>query len=87
MSFFEAGMMVCFGASWPCALLKTYRAKRVEGKSIYFSYLVLIGYLSGIVHKILYSMDYVIILYILNALFLVADIILYYKYKDNHPAI
>lgn len=81
MSVFEAGMMICFGASWPVALLKTYRAKRVEGKSVYFSYLVLLGYILGIIHKIVFNMDYVIWLYILNALFLVCDIILYHRYK------
>ena len=27
MSIFEAGMMVCFGASWPIAAYKTYKAK------------------------------------------------------------
>lgn len=25
MSVFEAGMMVCFGISWPVAALKTYK--------------------------------------------------------------
>ena len=28
MSIFEAGMMICFGASWPIAVYKTYKAKR-----------------------------------------------------------
>ena len=31
MSIFEAGMMVCFGASWPIAALKTYKCKCVLG--------------------------------------------------------
>ena len=37
MSIFEAGMMVCFGISWPIAALKTYKCKCVHGKSIHFS--------------------------------------------------
>ena len=40
MSVFEAGMMVCFGISWPVAALKTYRCKCVHGKSIHFSMLI-----------------------------------------------
>ena len=41
MSIFEAGMMVCFGASWPIAAYKTYKAKCVDGKSLRFSSLIL----------------------------------------------
>lgn len=83
MSIFEAGMMVCFGVSWPIAAYKTYKSKCVGGKSIYFSYLILLGYIFGILHKILYSMDYDFILYLLNTLFLVIDMCLWYRYKDN----
>ena len=43
MSIFEAGMMVCFGISWPVAAYKTYKAKCVHGKSIWFSLLILLG--------------------------------------------
>ena len=45
MSIFEAGMMVCFGVSWPIAALKTYKCKCVHGKSIHFSMLILLGYI------------------------------------------
>ena len=87
MSIFEAGMLVCFGASWPMAVRKTYKAKCVQGKSVSFSYLVLTGYICGIIHKILYSYDWVLLLYILNSMFLITDICLYYRYKNNKPAI
>ena len=43
MSVFEAGMMVCFGISWPVAALKTYKCKCVHGKSIHFSMLILLS--------------------------------------------
>ena len=29
MSIFEAGMMVCFGISWPIAAYKTYKSKKI----------------------------------------------------------
>ena len=81
MSIFEAGMMVCFGASWPIAAYKTFKAKSVDGKRLRFSFLILLGYVFGIIHKVLYSPDLVIILYILNMLFLLIDIGLHLKYK------
>ncbi len=86
MSIFEAGMMVCFGVSWPVAAYKTYKAKCVQGKSIYFSLLILLGYICGILHKIFYSMDYVFILYILNTMFLLLDMFLWFKYRNNNPS-
>ena len=48
MSIFEAGMMICFGAGWPVAVYKTWKAKCVSGKSLRFSYLVVIGYTTWI---------------------------------------
>lgn len=83
MSVFEAGMMVCFGISWPIAAFKTYKCKCVHGKSLAFSYLILFGYICGILHKLLYSNDFVIWIYYLNAIFLLVDMFLYYKYKNN----
>lgn len=85
MSIFEAGMMVCFGASWPIAAYKTYKSKSVDGKSLRFSLLILLGYIFGLLHKFLYSFDLVIWLYIFNMAFLLTDIFLYCKYKYfNH---
>lgn len=83
MSIFEAGMMICFGISWPVAAYKTYKSKCVHGKSIYFSLLILLGYICGIIHKILYSMDIVIWLYIINMAFLLTDMYLWYIYRHN----
>ena len=87
MSVFEAGMMVCFGISWPVAALKTYKCKCVHGKSIHFSMLILLGYLCGITHKVLDDMDCVFWLYILNTIFLLLDMYLYWLYKDNKAPI
>ncbi len=81
MSIFEAGMMICFGVSWPIAAYKTYRAKCVSGKSFTFSCLILTGYICGIIHKIFFYRDWVIWLYFLNMIFLITDMCLYLKYK------
>ena len=83
MSVLEAGMMVCFGASWPIAAYKTYKSKTVAGKSFAFSCLILTGYICGIAHKILYSRDWVIWLYLLNMFFLILDMAFYLKYRKN----
>lgn len=81
MSVLEAGMMVCFGASWPFQVWKTYKTKEVKGKSIQFLWLVEIGYVLGMLHHILYAPDNVIYLYLLNFILVGTDMILYYKYK------
>lgn len=83
MSVFEAGMMVCFGVSWPIAAYKTYKAKCVHGKSFTFSCLILTGYICGIIHKLFFYNDWVIWLYLINMIFLLMDMFLYLKYKNN----
>ena len=45
--------------------------------------LILLGYICGITHKVLDDMDWVFWLYILNTIFLLIDMFLYWKYKDN----
>ena len=80
MDIFEAIMMVCFGASWPASICKTIKVKNSVGKSIIFLWLVEIGYLSGIIYKIS-NPDWVIALYILNALMVGTDLVLTYRYR------
>ncbi|WAC06359.1 MAG: hypothetical protein OS130_08795 [Thermodesulfobacteriota bacterium] len=80
MSLFEAIMLICFGVSWPVSIAKALRTKVVAGKSPLFMGIVWIGYLSGIIHKILYSFDWIISLYIFNMIMVSIEFILYYKY-------
>ena len=83
MSIFEALMLICFGASWPVAVLKTYKTKNVKGKSRLFLFLIILGYISGIVNKILNSMDIVFWLYILNLLLVGTDFTLCLLYRNR----
>lgn len=83
---FEAGMLLCFGCSWPAAIAKTLRVKRVEGKSIHFLLLVLVGYLSGITFRVLTSaaagrFDWILLLYFALAAMVAAEIVLYAHYR------
>lgn len=75
-SIFEILMLVCFGFSWPLSILKTLRSPSVEGKSVPFMIIVIVGYCAGIVHKVLYSRDFVIALYALNAAMVAVDLAL-----------
>ena len=86
MSILEAGMLVCFGASWPFAIFKTYKTKNVKGTSFIFLILLLLGYIFGILHKIFFNLDYVIIFYIFNGSLVLTEIVLYLMYKDNDKA-
>lgn len=79
MSFFEAGMLLCFGAAWPTAIVKSLKSKSTQGKSLGFLYIVLMGYISGIIHKVLYSPDIVIVFYVINFIMVSCDTVLYYR--------
>lgn len=83
MSIFEIGMLICFGASWPFSLAKTWTTKSCKGKSFVFLWLIIIGYVCGILHKILFHYDLVIWLYVLNLVLVGGDLFLCYIYRKN----
>ncbi|UDQ98979.1 hypothetical protein AAEX28_02555 [Lentisphaerota bacterium WC36G] len=83
-SYFEIIMLICFGFSWPFALMKTLRTKRVEGKSFLFMYLVAIGYVAGISHKFSNDKDFVIFLYMINLILVCSDIIASHYYSSKN---
>jgi hypothetical protein len=82
-TIFELVMLVCFGISWPFAIARTLKTKNVKGLSTTFYFSVIIGYISGILHKILYSMDYVIYFYALNAIMVAFQISLVFYYRKR----
>lgn len=79
----EAIMLLCFGISWPVSIYKSFTVKKVTGKSVIFLWMILFGYISGILHKYLNNYDMVIILYSINAIMVFADILLFYRYRHN----
>jgi hypothetical protein len=81
VSVFEVIMLLCFGAAWPVSIYKSYTSRKNSGKSVAFLYIIVIGYIAGIIHKLLFSFDAVIFLYILNVLMVSTDIALYYRNK------
>ena len=84
---FEIIMVVCFGASWPLNVIKSYRARTTKGKSLMFLLLILIGYVFGIASKLInptYMANfaqkwYVLFFYVLNFVMVMLDLILYVR--------
>ena len=79
MSIFESIMLICFGFAWPFQIHHSYVSRTAKGKSAIFSYVVIIGYAAGILHKVIYSMDGVIYLYIADLIMVIIDLMLYYR--------
>lgn len=86
MSIFEAGMLICFGFAWPINIYKSLKSRSTGGKSMFFSIVVDIGYIFGIIHKLLYSPDIVLYLYILNLLMVTFDLCLYFRNRKWEKA-
>lgn len=79
MSVFEAGMLICFGIAWPVSILRSYKSRSTKGKSPFFSIIIILGYVSGTLHKVLYSRDLVMILYVLNLVMVSFDLALWFR--------
>ena len=82
-SVFEFGMLFCFGLCWPVSVYKSLKSKRTEGKSLAFLVIIWLGYISGLLYKIIDSRDLVIVLYISNLILVSIDILLYLKYSRH----
>jgi len=84
---FEAVMMVCFGISWPLSIWKTFKVKNPTGKSVAFLWMIIIGYVAGMVSKVVSGdISWVIGLYALNAAMVATDLFLVYFYRARNAA-
>ena len=80
--FLEFMMLALFGVSWPFAIAKTYRAKRVDGKSPVFEVIVIAGYLCGIASHVVSGVGmWVIGIYAVDILLVSTDLALYCYYS------
>jgi len=75
----EALMLICFGISWPFAIVRSYRARSSKGKSLFYLILINLAYISGMLHKTLVDFDLVLILYAANFVMVSIDIVLYIR--------
>jgi hypothetical protein len=79
MNFLEAGMLICFGASWPIDIYKSLKSRSTAGKSVLFMFVLNAGYIFGMLNKIINNPDIVLVLYIINFLMVSVDICLFYR--------
>ena len=85
----EIAMILCFGASWPFNVYKSYRARTAKGKSPLFLILIITGYVAGIAAKLTnaaYMAEigdkwYVLFFYVLNLVMVSVDLALYFRNK------
>ena len=82
MSIFEAVMLICFGAAWPLDIANSWRTRSAVGKSWGFLVILIIGYISGIIHKLLYSRDLVLLLYLINLAMVSLDLLIYVRNRS-----
>ncbi|MDY3928484.1 MAG: hypothetical protein SOZ34_03875 [Clostridia bacterium] len=84
---FEIAMIICFGASWPLNVIKSYKSRTAKGKSPAFLCLIFFGYIAGIISKLINtsymsnfaSKWYVLFFYVLNLIMVGADLCLYVR--------
>ncbi len=75
----ESIMLICFGISWPVSVYKSWQSKSTKGKSLVFMFAIVVGYIAGIMGKILGGqLNYVLALYLLNLTFVSVDVALYF---------
>jgi hypothetical protein len=79
MSLFEIIMLLCFGAAWPVSLWKSWTSRTNSGKSVVYLFIIVLGYVAGIIHKVLNDPDLVTFLYALNMTMVSADIALWFR--------
>ena len=77
----EVIMILCFGASWPFNVIKSYRTRSTKGKSLSFLILILTGYVCGIIGKLMAPTQnwFVLFFYMLNAVMVGVDLLMYIR--------
>lgn len=76
----ETMMIICFGLSWPISVVKSYKARTAQGKSLVFLLAIWFGYIFGITAKVIAGqINYVLIIYLFNLLVVSTDLALYFR--------
>ena len=79
MGIFEFLMLFCFGFSWPFSIAASLRSRSTKGKSLMFMLLILLGYVFGIIHKVLYNFNWVTWVYVALFMLVSFDLSLYWR--------
>lgn len=84
MQIFELIMLACFGLSWPISVYKSIKSRSTQGKSLVFIVAIIIGYVSGIIGKIVNNqLTYVLIFYYVNLIVVTIDLVLFFINRKN----
>ena len=80
----EIGMLVAFGFSWPFNIIKSWRSRTAKGKSVVFEFIVVFGYLVGVLGKFITlhntgALAYSVWFYFADIAMVTIDIILYFR--------
>ncbi len=80
----EIAMLIAFGCSWPFNISKSWRSRTAKGKSVIFEFIIVGGYLIGLLGKFITwcrtgVLAYSTWFYIADIAMVVIDIILYYR--------
>lgn len=78
----ETLMILSFGVSWPLSILKSLRSKSTQGKSLPFMCCIFVGYICGILSKIMsHTFNLAFFFYFPNIIMVGTDICLYFRNK------
>ena len=80
----EIGMLVAFGFSWPFNIVKSWRSRTAKGKSVLFEFVVIFGYLVGLLGKCITFhrtgvLPWATWFYIADIAMVLIDVILYFR--------
>lgn len=84
----ESIMLICFGISWPISVYKSATSRSTQGKSIVFTFAIMVGYVAGIAGKLVGgTINYVLALYVFNLFVVSIDCVLYFinRHREKHP--
>ncbi len=82
VTIFESIMLICFGLSWPISVYKSATSRSTKGKSVFFTVAIMIGYVAGIIGKLVgHNVNYVLALYAFNLAVVSVDFALYFVNK------
>lgn len=77
---FEVIMLLCFAAAWPANILKAYRARTAKGTSLPFMAIIEVGYVCGMINKIVNDdISYVLFFYVFDFALVMIGIALYFR--------
>jgi hypothetical protein len=84
ISIYELFFFVFIACAWPISITRMLKRKSTRGKSLIFSAVVLLGYAFGILHKVLYSLDWVLAVYLLDFALVAADITVFLYVRSRY---